>query len=372
MRRVAGSLALLLLLAATVINAQNEPKAPPKLVFKTTGETVYEFAVEVALEPTPDVGSAKGVVLAWSHIANNPEDFGDALATPDAEYNGLANKAMSELEKGLLTEDLAAKAGEQRTGEQYRERSYQSARRATVVESEEVQEDGSVLITTSQERVSRYKNKDGEWQTGEPRKNWYRYHVVKGEDGKWRIDSVESGAEDSKESTKEKPVLRWDDWRNTGLEIAYEFAKSEKMKLKKPELAAGTTKEAAMAFIALRDFNSDAQFNYFGVLCLALEKATKALFTGGYIDGVHKASDERAAKNKKKDDPAPEIEELRDETETSATVVFKKTDSKASDKLVVKVEKDGEAWRVTEVGTLREAGTEEERYEPKEKIYNRW
>ena len=63
---------------------------------------------------------------------------------------------------------------------------------------------------------------------------------------------------------------------------------------------------------------------------------------------------------------------MRDETETSATVVFKLPDSKASDKLVVKVIKDGEAWRVTEVGTLRDAGTERESYEPKEKIYNRW
>jgi len=241
-----------------------------------------------------------------------------------------------------------------------------------VVESEDAQEDGSVMIVTSQERVSRYKNKDGEWETGEPRKNWFRYHVVKGEDGKWRIDSVERGSEDRKESTKEKPVLEWDNWRNSGLEFAYEFSKSEKMKLKKPELKAGSSKEAAMAFIALRDFNSDAQFNYFGALCLALEKATKAMFTDAYIDGVHKGSDERAAKNKKPDDPAPEIEELRDETETSATVVFKLPDSKASDKLVVKVIKDGEAWRVTEVGTLRDAGTERESYEPKEKIYNRW
>ena len=126
-----------------------------------------------------------------------------------------------------------------------------------------------------------------------------------------------------------------------------------------------------MAFVALRKFSNDAQLRYFGVLCKGLEKATEGMFTKAYIEGVHKASDDRAEKNKNRKDNPPEIEELRDETETSATVVFNKTDSKASDKFVVKVVKDGDAWRVVELGTLRDADTNEETYVPNQGVYSR-
>ncbi|MCB9895016.1 MAG: hypothetical protein H6839_11250 [Planctomycetes bacterium] len=370
MRRVVVAAAMFALFASVFVNAQDEAKPVPKLVFKTSGETVFDFGVEIALD-AQDTSTAKGVVMAWSNIANHPKDFNDLPPAPETVYNGLANKALSELEKGLFSAELAARAGEERIGEQNRESSYQSARKETVVESEETLEDGSVTIITSQERVSRYKDRDDKWEVGEPRKSWFRYHVVKDEDGKWRIDNAEQGREDRKGSKDGELALSWEPMRNAGLEFAYESSKPDSPQLTKPELKSATPNETAMAFVALRDFSNDAQFRYFGVLCKGLEKATIGLFTRAYVEGVHKASDDRAEKNKNKKDNPPEIEGLRDETETSATVVFKKTDSKASDKFVVKVVKDGEVWRVTELGALRDADTEGETYVPKQGVYSR-
>ncbi|MEZ5992766.1 MAG: hypothetical protein R3E76_10485 [Planctomycetota bacterium] len=355
-----------------LVSAHAEDNPAPKLGFKTSGDSVYDFKTEVLLENAPDTSTPAGVVLYWSGIANNTKNYDDPPIAPEIRYDELKSKAMVEFENQLLSKALAEATSKARNESGERESRYQSKRSAAVIDSEEKQEDGSVVIVTSQAGESRYKNNDGEWEVSASPPTYFRYQLLKGEDGTWRIDQVERGRapRDAKEGEK---TINWDSYRNSGLEFAYEFSKSEDAELTKPELKAGTPEEAALSFANdLRGFTNDIDMHFFGLLCQGLSNATEHLFTKEYIEGVHKSSDERSAKNPPKEKQLASVEEVKEKTDTSATVVFKLPDSKASDKLVIKVVKEGESWRVNEVGTLRDAGTERESYEPKENIYRRW
>ncbi|MCA8935616.1 MAG: hypothetical protein KDB68_05370 [Planctomycetes bacterium] len=355
-----------------LVSAHAEDNPAPKLGFKTSGDSVYDFKTEVLLENAPDTSTPAGVVLYWSGIANSTKNYDDPPTAPEIRYDELKSRAMVEFENQLLSKALGEAVSKLRNETGERESRYQSKRSAAVIDSEEKQEDGSVVIVTSQKRESRYKNNDDEWETSEEQPTYFRYQLLTSEDGTWRINRVERGRapRDAKESEK---TISWDSYRNSGLEFAYEFSKSEDAELTKPELKTGTPEEAALSFANnLRSFHDDIDMHFFGVLWQGLSNATERLFTKEYIEGVHKSSDERSAKYPPKEKHLASVEEVKDKADNAATVVFKLPDSKASDKLVVKVVKEGESWRVNEVGTLRDAGTEKESYEPKEDIYRRW
>ena len=363
MRTLVGSLIVVCIFAA--LATAQDPR--PKLTLKPVGETIYDLSADAGLSPAADQSTGRGVVVAWCALTDESGSK-DTNVEAQAKVTKMIATAMGELESVLLTAALAKTQGDKRANPEKPESSYEFTRLPSEIVEETAQANGSVVIVTSQKTESKFKNKDGNWETtkGEAR---MRFAVVKGADEKWRIGKVETG-QPAKSSTPEAPVFEYGPYRDFLREVAYEYAEGKK--LTKPELKTGTPEEGALSFAnELRRFSDSVSVQTFIPVCKAISLLSEDWLTHGYKDAVRASVQERA-KNKKPDEPPLAVEEVRDATDTSATVVLKFTDSKAKDKLVVKVVKEGGAWKVNEIGDLRSAGTEKEKYEPKADIYRRW
>jgi hypothetical protein len=366
MRTLICSLIVASTLALSVPSAQDA--AAPKVVFKLSGESVYDFAAEITIVPTPDLTKAGSVVEAWCLLTDKRGGYDTPRPEPDIRHEALENKAMDELEAAILDEQLAKDQKDARALRAKAVSGYQSSREATTITETAEQEDGSVLITTLQKGQNRFLNKENKYEVS-PMEQGIRYRAVKGIDGLWRIDGMELHAE-GRGSTKEKPIFSWTPYRNFILEFALELGVQPA--LARPEFKTATAEGAALSFANdMRNFEHAAELYYIGSMCNALLEVAD-WFTNEYKDITRKAVEERAARGGGKEAPLAEVEEVKDQTESAATVVFKFIDSNAKDKLVIKVVKVGEAWRVSEVGDLRKAGTDKETYEPKKDIYRRW
>ena len=356
MRKSLGMLVGLVLLA-TVSVGQDEAHEQ-KLNITTKGDTVYDFTIEVSVEPAIDQSSARKLVEGWLILTDDREATGKIGKAAMSKYDDLRDAELDTYETLLIADE-----GEEETPESEDESSFQSTRHPSEITDEAVQEDGSVLITTKQVRESRRRDKDGEWETS-IRENHRRFRCVE-QDGTWFIASVENGRLDEKASTEDKPVINWREDIRGVLAMYYEISDR---KLTKPEIKTTTPSEAALSLNTLQEFAFDSHWQSMVIAAKGLGPLIDSLAADQYKEKIKKDI-ERRSKNNKPDDPAPEVLEVREDGEAAATVIFKLSDSKAESNDVVKVVKQGESWRVTEKGRLYDIGTDKETYEPRDEIY---
>ena len=345
--------------------AQGQDEAPA-LKVESSGETVYDFKFNAKLEPGVDHSSPESIVNCWTLMTDGRDATDAASKLARDKFRELAAQELQRIEAELLTETLAEATAENRNKKEEDRFKPGVKHPSRIVESAK-QEDGSVLVTVAQaedfDRVV-----DGESVT-ETRERFERIRCEE-VDGKWYIAGIEVGMQRKAGSEDEPETVEWQAKNTHHLGVYYDVVDDDMLTLVRPDIKTATAGEAALSLLQeLRGLKFDLRFHEIVLAISEFGKLIEPMFTKGFQDATRKTVEERKAMGKKPKDPPPEVQELRDETDTSATVVIKQSDPKAGEQWVVKVEKVGESWRVAELGKLRDIGTDNEFYRAYEDIY---
>jgi hypothetical protein len=187
------SAAVLLLVAVTAM-AQEENKQPYE--WKTSGDTVETFKAEFVLHAKADQSTPEGTINAYALLSDNRTDHAAINQAFYKKGQEVVAKAAKPLYEKLLSVELvkSTEAANADTGKTD-DNSYKAG--AMTITATSDGEKGAKLVETLQKATYMAEGYDPE--TGEPTgkmeeqtyETKMRFTLVKGEDGKWRIDRTE-------------------------------------------------------------------------------------------------------------------------------------------------------------------------------------
>jgi hypothetical protein len=344
------SAALLLLVA---VSAQAQDSKPP-FEWKTSGDTVETFKAELKLNTAIDQSTPEGTVNGFSLLTDGRDEHREAFDAVSEKAYAAIDKSVDPLFEKLLSEELNksrldARAESRKKGSS----SYKSG--ATTIVSVTEGKDGAKLVETLQKNSwmnEEYDPETGE-KTGKMKEEIYenkgRYTLIKGEDGKWRIDSYER---------MQKNWEKMDDMGNAPEEwvvsdtmLSWLMQKYEPAKT--ADLKQDTAEAAAQALFNCvfpkrdnweRQSYASAQESWLVVLKpLHTENAIKA---AAAKDGEGK---EGEAEIETGDSGSREVDKVTDGAEGVKQVKFKAR-TEWSSPMELHVKKTGDVWKVVKVG----------------------
>jgi hypothetical protein len=249
MQRRTLACAVLLVAAATLVLAQDAPEQA--FEWRLSGDTVDTFKAEFKLHIELDQSSARAVVESYAQLTDSRHNNMPAERHLNHRANDLIAEATASIYDRLLTQEArdAREKDIEQSALDTEEMQYRAE--ATRILAENAGENGAILIETAQKAT--YRNRawesetggmTGEWQDQE-HEEFLRYTCVRGSDGKWRIDRIETRRMDwaaSREADEE--VYSWTDM-DPAIRAYMEARKTEPFTV--AELKQDTPENAAMA-----------------------------------------------------------------------------------------------------------------------------
>ncbi|MBZ0138090.1 MAG: hypothetical protein K8I27_17170 [Planctomycetes bacterium] len=354
-RRTLGISAGLLLIVATTISGQEtETKKSLPFEFKVSGDTVETFKSEFKLNAKLDQSTPEGLINSYALLTDNRSDVSKALEDSFKPVQEIVRKAEQPIRAKLFSEEMNKKVSEAEKPDEDSKGDSDYRSEPTEVTNVTDGDNGARLVETVQK--TSYMTEAWDPETGEPTgkmekhedENKFRYTCIKGEDGSWRIERVESWQQD------------WDNWNGMDDEPAYKWTESATMvhwmlkresPAKPEELKQDTPENAALSLfnhlLRQRETWSDTM----------QQRALR-----GWIDAIMPMFTEKGLKGpeEKKEEgeeemegfdksPKREVEFVSDDADGVKRVKFKQT-SEWFGSVEVYVKKDGETWKIIKAG----------------------
>jgi hypothetical protein len=346
MKRAMWISATVLLLVAVSARAQDAKKAA--FEWKTSGDTVETFKAECVLASPIDQSTPEGVVNGYTLLTDNRSEHREASDAIGKKAEELVAKAVKPLYDKLLGEELA-KSREAAIAESSKESSKGSYKsEATTITSVTDGKDGAKIVETSQK--GSYSSEEWDYEKGEPTgkmvetpwENKSRYTVIKGEDGKWRINVIEMLQKnwDKADDMGEAP----EEWMPS--QSALIWLMQEQPETKPAELKQDTPENTAQSLFNSVFASAD---NYQNKVFASAKQSwiglLKPLHTEAAMtppkdeDGAKFATAERSH----------EVDKVTDGSEGVKVVKFKAT-SEWSGAIEIHVKKTGDVWKIVKAG----------------------
>lgn len=355
-RRTLGmSAGVLLLVAASVSGQETEAKKPAPFEIKISGDSIENLKTEFKLNAKLDQSSPEALINSYCLLADNRSEVNDANEASFKKVQDILRKAEQPIRAKLFTEEMDKKVSEAKKPEADSDDSDYGAEPTEITKVSDGA-DGAKLVETLQKTW--YMMESWDEETGEPtgkkekqvNEQKQRFTCSKGEDGNWRIDTVESWQPDYENwNGMEDPAHKWTPTRT----IIHWMMEQEKPE-KPAELKQDTPENAALSLFnhLLRQretWNDEIQSRAIGgwvdaLMPLFSEKGMKDPSEAeeeGEEDGEE---EDMFGRNKKR-----EIEFVSDDADGVKRVKFKKS-SEWFGAVEVYVKKDGEVWKIVKTG----------------------
>lgn len=309
--------------------------------WKVSGDTVETFRMEFVANHKADQSSAKAAVLTYAAFTDNRQSTAGMMKEVGAKWDAVVKKSLEKYEGELLTVE-AIKAMNAIAIEPGLERTLH----ATTVTAETTDKDVT-FVETSQVVEVPYKELGTGKVLTQKQEVKVRFACVKA-DGKWRIRGIEQQVVDQEGAPKDgKAPTKW--VADPGLLPVIMFAvKQEENRATAPEAKRETPEAAAKSLfdslIKRRDVLTES------VRAKGLAgwlDVLKPLFTDDFV----KAQGDRATEwaKQKPADAAREVEKVSENPDGTRTVRFKPADF-YSGAIEVRVQRDGESWKIASAG----------------------
>ena len=333
--------------AAVAATGQDDKKLPP-FEFNTSGDTVETFKANFKLHAKHDQSSAEAVVTTYDLLSDSRAE---TVAINRAAYGAMHDvvaAALKPMTERLLSEAaITAEAeGRKRADDDVAKADYKTTPAKITKVSDGAS--GAKLVETYQKSTYKYRRWDpetgretDEWEDGE----WetiLRYTCVKGEDGKWRISSIDAqetdwDAVDDFEDMDDMPTK----WEPTPSRVKWHLQEQD---IAKPvELKQDTAQNAALSlFDALFATQTMHETDLSARISKDWLDVIKGLLTPELIK-KESAKDENAAA------AAREIESVTEGEDGITKVKFKSRRDWCGG-VEIHVTKTGDSWQVVAGG----------------------
>ncbi|MHC4840337.1 MAG: hypothetical protein ACYTDT_05150 [Planctomycetota bacterium] len=379
MKRMAAVVALAMLIAACGADNSDsdggdcggcsggDVPAEFRLVLDVSGDTLEEFKVTHAKTSKPDFSSPRALVEDISKFMERGTGLQAQGDTVDEKFGEIVDALIESSEEKLLTADLIADLVDEREKMEKRSSERDEGKPETKhhpieVSNEVKNDDGTVSLEVSQRSESFHKEND-EWVMTE-RNRKERFTTVEIEDGTWRVSKHERWREDQKDETKGK-------WEESHILVQVKEMTHYKDRLKPISPIDNSTAEKAASAVVDSLFALSG-FKFMGGTVFAMV-AVEPLVELFFSDDVLKASEEMLKEELKKDDGWTGKPREFDSTSIDGdvtTIVFKLKDPDSKfdkSKLVLKLKKFDDGYKVFEGGTMRLPWNAEEGAKPEYK-----
>lgn len=336
------SAAVVLLVAVTAM-AQEEKKQP--FEWKVSGDTAETFKAEFVLHAKPDQSTPEGTITAYALLADNRTEHAAINQAYYKKAQEVVKKAVKPMYEKLLGEELfkSTEAANAEVGD--KDDSYKSG--AMTITATTDGEKGAKLVETLQK--SSYMSEGYDPETGEPtgkmEEQTYetksRFTLVKGEDGKWRIDRIEQMMKnwEKMDDMGNAP----EEWQQTGSMLSWYMNMEEPEKAE--EIKQDTPENAALSLYHGLFLKRDAlNMSIFSTGQKGWVDATKALFTENGLKGPPEDGESFETPSSKR-----EVDKVTDGSEGVKHVKLKaRSEWYGSTELHLK--KVGDSWKIIKAG----------------------
>lgn len=345
--------ALLSVALFAVVAAGGPPAVGPKPVFefKCEGDTIETFKAELVVHEKVDTSSARGTVTACLGFIDNRDASQQAREAMREKVISLVTKALAPWEEKLLAAEVREALAKARKEDAERVRNNDWKTTASVITSETKQDDGSVLIESTQQTTHKVSDKTGKMNPILEDRS-YRFTCVKDEDGKWRISKLEELK--VRRDHERKEISR--EWKEDHGILASAITIVSTKLDPAAEPKQDTPENAALSIfnsllVAYRGFEMKAGAAMIGELL----KQVEPLVTLEYWAGAKAAAAERADEFKKQARTASGTEAATEGKDGAKIVKFKKS-TEWRDDVQATVKQVGGKWVVVEAGVWENKG----------------
>jgi hypothetical protein len=324
--------------------AQEEKKQPYE--WKTSGDTVETFKADFVLHATPDQSTPEGTINAYAILADHRTEYAPITQEFYKKAQEVVSKATKPLFEKLFSAELVKSTETANAESEGKDDSDYKVSAMTITATTEG-EKGAKLVETVQ--TTSYKTPVSNPETGEPTgkmeeqsyETKMRFTLVKGEDGKWRIDRVEQLMKnwEKMDDAGNAP----EEWQQTGSMLSWYLNMAQPEKAE--EIKQDTPENAALSvWHGLFRQRDVWNMTVFAASQKGWVDATKALFTE---NGLKAPEEEGSAiemtSNKR------EVDKVTDGSDGVKQVKLKpRSEWYGATELHLK--KDGDNWKIVKAG----------------------